>query len=151
MQNIYSYRPVFNSNDTLIHYGVKGMKWDQSKKKGSVIKTYKLMKDESKQWEIERMMERERKKDMEEVARENEKLRQARRDKDYKEMVRTFGKVQNYIKKVADNPISKFINKNILPKSKLLKGIQEAANKLNASYKNGDLRKALREKMGIDV
>lgn len=33
MQNIYSYRPIFNSNDTLIHYGVKGMKWDERKKR----------------------------------------------------------------------------------------------------------------------
>ena len=150
MRSVYSYRPVFNSNDTLIHYGVKGMKWDQSKKKGSVIKTYKLMKDEEREWNGRRLYERELEKERAEVARENEKLRKSQRDENYKELVQVFGKVQNYIKKVADNPISKFINKNVVPKSKLLKGIQEAANKLNASFKSGDLRTALRKK-GVTV
>lgn len=37
MRSVYSYRPVFNSNDTLIHYGVKGMKWDESKRKGKYV------------------------------------------------------------------------------------------------------------------
>lgn len=159
MQNIHSYRPVFNSNDTLIHYGVKGMKWDESKKKGTseyerlknnynslAAETDKGMKElgqayanASKEFQVANAQYK-----------KQEEAIQRKKDNTYNSIVKTAGQIQNYIKKIADNPISKFINKNIVPKSKILKGIQEAANKLNASYRNGDLRKALRIK-GVDV
>ena len=159
MQNIYSYRPVFNSNDTLIHYGVKGMKWDESKKKGTsdferLKNNYNSLKAETDKGfeELGQAYEKANKEFQVKNAQyeKQEQAIQRKKDNAYKSIVQTAGQIQNYIKKVADNPISKFISKNIVPKSKLLKGIQEAANKLNASYKNGDLRKALRIK-GIDV
>lgn len=159
MQNIYSYRPVFNSNDTLIHYGVKGMTWDESKRKGKyvddeylkeknynnktntiVLKSNPTEQDKAHNYEVFRNAQK---------AAQAEKD-QKKKDNNYKSIVQTAGQIQNRIREIANNPVSKFINKNIVPKSKLLKGIQEAANRLNASFKSGDLRTALRKK-GVNV
>lgn len=145
MQNIYSYRPVFNSNDTLIHYGVKGMKWDESKRKRTTDDTIVLKSNPTEQDKAHNY----------EVFRNAQKAAQAEKDQkvkdnNYKSIVQTAGQIQNYIRKIANNPVSKFISKNIVPKSKLLKEIQEAANRLNADFKSGAFRTTLR-KQGVNV
>lgn len=145
MCSIYSYRPVFNSNDTLIHYGVKGMKWDESKRRRTTDDTIVLKSNPTEQDKAHNY----------EVFRNAQKAAQAEKDQkvkdnNYKSIVETAGQIQNRIKEIANNPVSKFISKNIVPKSKILKGIQDAAIRLNASFKSGELRTTLRKK-GVNV
>ncbi len=145
MQNIYSYRPVFNSNDTLIHYGVKGMKWDESKRRRTTDDTIVLKSNPTEQDKAHNY----------EVFRNAQKAAQAEKDQkvkdnNYKSIVETAGQIQNRIKEIANNPVSKFINKHIVPRSTILKGISDAAARLDADFKSGEFRSILRKK-GVNV
>lgn len=159
MQNIYSYRPVFNSNDTLIHYGVKGMTWDESKRKGKYVDDEYLKEknynNKTNTIVLKSNPTAEDKAHNYEVFRNAQKAAQAEKDQkvkdnNYKSIVQTAGQIQNRIREIANNPVSKFISKNIVPKSTILKSIRDAVNSLNADIKSGAFRTTLR-KQGVNV
>lgn len=72
------------------------------------------------------------------------------KDNNYKSIVQTVGQIQNRIREIANNPVSKFISKNIVPKSAILKSIRDATIRLNADIESGAFRTTLR-KQGVNV
>lgn len=159
MQNIYSYRPIFNSNDTLIHYGVKGMKWDERKRKGKYVDD-EYLKEKNYNNKTNTIVLKNNPTEQDkahnyEVFRNAQKAAQAEKDQkvkdnNYNSIVQTAGQIQNRIREIANNPVSKFISKNIVPKSTILKSIRDAVNRLNADFNSGAFRTTLR-KQGVNV